>query len=304
MALDFFAGCLGGGAGIVVGHPLDTVKVCLQTQNAQNPKYKNTFHCLRSIFEKQGVRGIYRGMSSPLFGVAGINAIVFGIYGNTLRCMKNPDSLMSHTLAGSFAGFVQSFICCPMELAKTRVQVGGGGKDPWDCLKKIYGRKGVRGVFKGLNVTMLREVPAFGSYFFTYEFLTKRDDELPVSTLSMLMAGGIAGVVSWALVYPIDVIKSRYQIDGVVSSKYTSSYQCFVDSIRTDGVACLFRGLSPALIRAFPVNAVTFTVVTWVMKTLNNVEFETTVKDTECKLGQYADVMIHSTAEYTAFLTL
>lgn len=90
MALDFIAGCIGGNivtmsskqrisetpnrvfligcAGVIVGHPLDTVKVCLQTQDAKNPRYKNTFHCLQSIFAKEGVRGIYKGVTSPLMG--------------------------------------------------------------------------------------------------------------------------------------------------------------------------------------------------------------------------------------------
>lgn len=110
-------------AGVVVGHPLDTVKIRLQTQEARNPLYKGTADCLRSILMKEGIRGIYRGVASPLVGVAGINAIVFGIYGQAQRQMSNADSLKSHALAGGVAGLFQSFICSPMELAKSRLQV-------------------------------------------------------------------------------------------------------------------------------------------------------------------------------------
>jgi len=56
-------------------------------------------------------------------GVAGINAIVFGVYGNTQRCLPNPDSLMSHAYAGTISGFIQSFIASPTELAKSVMQV-------------------------------------------------------------------------------------------------------------------------------------------------------------------------------------
>lgn len=110
-------------AGVAVGHPLDTVKVHLQTQDTKYPKYKGTVDCLRSLLVKNGIKGVYRGVSSPLVGVAGINAIVFGIYGNVQRNMKNPESLSSHAIAGGVAGFFQSFICSPMELAKSRLQV-------------------------------------------------------------------------------------------------------------------------------------------------------------------------------------
>lgn len=110
-------------AGVAVGHPLDTVKVHLQTQDLNNPKYKGTTDCLRSIFMKEGIRGLYKGVTSPLLGVAGINAIVFGVYGNTQRHMSDAESLRSHAIAGGLAGLFQSFICSPIELAKSRLQV-------------------------------------------------------------------------------------------------------------------------------------------------------------------------------------
>lgn len=46
-------------------------------------------------------------MTSPLTGVAAINAITFGVYGNALRQMENPDSVRSVALAGSTAGLMQ-----------------------------------------------------------------------------------------------------------------------------------------------------------------------------------------------------
>lgn len=116
MALDFAAGCLGGCAGVIVGYPFDTVKVHLQTQDYRNPLYKGTLDCFRKIIAKESVRGLYRGMSSPMAGVAAVNAIVFGVYGNVQRRTANPDSLYSHFLAGNAAGLAQSFICSPMEL--------------------------------------------------------------------------------------------------------------------------------------------------------------------------------------------
>lgn len=306
MALDFLAGCLGGCAGIAVGHPLDTVKVCLQTQDSHNPKYRNTFHCLQTIFAKEGIRGVYRGVTSPLLGVAGINAIIFGVYGNAQRCMKNPDSLKSHALAGGAAGFIQSFLCSPMELVKSRMQVGDTSKDPVDCLKKIYRNSGISGVFRGLGLTILREVPAFSTYFFTYEVLTRRNDDLPVSTFSMLIGGGLAGVASWTIVYPVDVLKSRYQIDGITSTKYTSPYDCLLKSVKGEGVSCLFRGLAPTILRAFPVNAVTFTVVTWTMKLCTdiNINISVTVKDTESMIAKSAGAVLMNTVEYAAYAAL
>ena len=71
----------------------------------------------------QQVRGLFKGMSSPMASVAVINAMIFGVYGNVQRRLKEPESLRSHALAGSIAGLVQSFVCSPMELVKTRIQI-------------------------------------------------------------------------------------------------------------------------------------------------------------------------------------
>lgn len=261
--LFLFLGC----AGVIVGHPLDTVKVCLQTQSVNNPKYNGTVDCLRQLIAKEGIRGVYRGMSSPLAGVAAINAIVFGVYGNAQRNLKEPDALSSYCIAGAAAGFSQSFFCSPMELAKSRVQVAGDSNGPLQCLKNIYLTEGYRGIFRGLGITLAREIPAFGSYFITYEYLTRSKDNKPASTLTMLFAGGLAGVVSWAIVYPVDVLKSRIQIDGMTSpAKYLNTMDCLRKSIKSEGYSFLFKGITPTLLRAFPVNAACFVVVTWTMR--------------------------------------
>jgi solute carrier family 25 carnitine/acylcarnitine transporter 20/29 len=60
-------------------------------------------------------------------GVAVVNAIVFGVYGNFQRHLPQPDALSSHLMAGAAAGFAQSFVCSPLELVKTRLQVQQDG---------------------------------------------------------------------------------------------------------------------------------------------------------------------------------
>jgi solute carrier family 25 carnitine/acylcarnitine transporter 20/29 len=90
------------------------------------------------------VSGLYKGISSPLAGVAVVNAIVFGVYGNFQRHLPRPDALSSHFMAGAAAGFVQSFVCCPMELVKSRLQVqqnsvasGCGYSGAKDCFAQV-----------------------------------------------------------------------------------------------------------------------------------------------------------------------
>lgn len=261
-----FLGC----AGVIVGHPFDTIKVHLQTQDARNPMYRGTYHCLKTLVAQNGITGLYRGISSPLAGVAAINAIVFGVYGNVQRRSSDPDSLRSHFFAGALAGFAQSILCSPMELAKTRIQLLGHGS-PLKCIKDIHKSEGLRGVFKGYGITVLREIPGFSSYFVTYEILTRNENNVPVSTIHMLFAGGFAGTVSWVMTYPVDVIKSRLQSDGMQGpAKYKGAVDCLKKSISSEGYGFLTRGLTSTILRAFPMNAACFTVVTWTFRLCSN----------------------------------
>jgi len=282
-SLDFVAGCFGGAAGVLVGHPFDTAKVRLALQSSKNQIYKGTFDCLKSTIQKESVAGLYKGVTSPLYSLAAINAIVFGVQGNVLRRMENPNSLKSHFIAGASAGFLQCGICGPMELAKIRLQSQGEGmrkgtrgvySGTVDCLRKIYQVEGIKGIGQGMNATIMREVPAFGCYFLTYEWLCRKlikEGEYECSTPSLLLAGGLAGCSAWIISYPVDVIKTRIQKDGTLHKrkftyKYSGYSDCIRQSVAADGYRVFGQGLNATLIRAFPTNAATFTVVAWCLR--------------------------------------
>lgn len=87
----------------------------------------------------------------------------------------------------------------------------------------------------------------------------------------MLLAGGFAGMASWFVSYPIDVLKTRVQMDGSDGRRtYEGMVDCYKKSVAREGYKFLFRGLMPTLVRAFPVNAACFTVVTWSMRIMDN----------------------------------
>lgn len=239
----------------------------MQTQNYKNPMYKSTYDCFVKIVKKNSVRGLYRGMSSPMAGVAAVNAIVFGVYGNVQRSASNPNSLLSHFCAGTAAGLVQSVVCSPMELVKTRIQLQTGNqyKSPLDCFLQIRRVEGIRGVFRGLGITAMRDMPGFSSYFVSYELMTR--NSVNPSALHTLLAGGCAGTLSWLFTFPIDVIKSRLQADGMTGPKlYTGIADCVRKGYNAEGIMFFSRGLTSTLIRAFPMNAACFLVVSYVMK--------------------------------------
>merc|ERR1740131_786135 len=112
----------------------------------------------------------------------------------------------------------------------------------------------------------MRDVPAFATYFLSYELAARACTPAggEVTPLGVLMAGGLAGVASWLLTYPVDVIKTRLQCDS--AGQYTGFLQCARASVAAHGYSSLTRGLAPTLLRAFPTNAATFAVVSWTLR--------------------------------------
>ena len=133
------------------------------------------------------------------------------------------------------------------------------------AVKHIVKTGGVRGIYQGLGATIVRNIPSVSFYFGFYEmtrsYLTPvggRVDNLPASKL--LLAGGVGGILYWALNYPCDVIKSTMQGDSIIKSerKYPTIIETTKKLYAEGGLQRFYRGYTPCLIRSVPANAVCF----------------------------------------------
>ncbi|KAI8849734.1 mitochondrial carrier domain-containing protein [Chytridium lagenaria] len=274
---ELFAGCVGGIVQVLTGQPFDTVKVRLQTQP---DKYTNLIDCVKKTYANEGFVGFYKGTLTPLIGIGACVSIQFGALEASKRffALRNPVkdpnalSLSQLYLSGAFSGFANSFLSGPIEHVRTRLQVQAGNaasaayKGPVDFAKKVVGLYGVQGLYKGQGITLLRECHGYGIYFMTYEALIQRTMRVEgkkrneISALTQCGFGAMSGYTLWIMIYPIDVIKSRLQTDSFIKAeqKYKGSLDCARKILAVEGVRGLYRGFLACMLRAGPVNAVTF----------------------------------------------
>eukprot|EP00803_Ostreobium_quekettii_P008881 evm.model.scf_335EXC.7 EVM.evm.TU.scf_335EXC.7 scf_335EXC:36030-41569(-) len=277
---ELFVGVVAGGANVVSGYPFDTVKVRLQ---AEPGAYKGPWHCFRSILRKEGVaRGLYRGLTPPLIGGSletGVNYLVYKRVLDLLKDGASPSSLspLHHVaIAAGTAGVALSFVLGPAELIKCRMQVAVGSQytSPMHCLRFAIQSEGYWGLTRGLGGTLAREVPGNAIFFTSYELLRRtlpgRVEEgqarahlvsLLGDATSAVMCGGIAGIIMWSCVLPLDVAKTRIQTTYPGSTTDVGIAQHLRMMLLSGGVRALYAGLTPTLIRAFPANAAQW--VTW-----------------------------------------
>ncbi|KAL6906344.1 hypothetical protein ACP4OV_003945 [Aristida adscensionis] len=291
VAKDLTAGTVGGAAQLVVGHPFDTIKVKLQSQPTpppgQPPRFAGAVDAVRQTVAVEGPRGLYKGMGAPLATVAAFNAVLFTVRGQMEAVLRSdPGAQLTvgqQVVAGASAGVAVSFLACPTELIKCRLQaqstlstaapaaVAGGGAapaavkygGPMDVARHVLRSEGgARGLFKGLLPTLGREVPGNAAMFGVYEaakrLLAGGEDTSRLGRGSLIAAGGLAGAAFWVAVYPTDVVKSVLQVDDYKNPKYAGAMDAFRKILAADGAKGLYKGFGPAMARSVPANGACF----------------------------------------------
>ncbi|RIB05543.1 mitochondrial carrier domain-containing protein [Gigaspora rosea] len=279
---EVVAGTLAGWAQVVVGHPFDTVKVQLQTNSKQ---YRNGVDCFKIIAKNEAFLGFYRGVASPLMGIGACNAVLFSTYSNFRRLIRGGDttrplSLRETGMAGALTGSVMAFFNTPVELLKVQLQTQKNNpayKGVFDAAAKIYAHRGISGLYHGLPITIMRDIPSFATYFFVYEGIKQiignhnhNGNKNHLSSTELLFSGGIAGIACWIPCYPQDVIKSTMQSN----LNFKSARECFWSLLsyskktNTSVFRLLSNGFGPTMVRAFPANAATFFAYEMALKIL------------------------------------
>ncbi|OVA01247.1 Mitochondrial substrate/solute carrier [Macleaya cordata] len=283
VAKDLTAGTVGGAAQLIVGHPFDTIKVKLQSQPVplpgQVPKYSGAIDAVKQTIRAEGLGGLYKGMGAPLATVAAFNAVLFTVRGQLETFLRSqpgaPLTISQQVLCGAGAGLAVSFLACPTELIKCRLQAQSALADsslsagapkysgPIDVARQVLRSEGgARGLFKGLVPTLAREVPGNAAMFGVYEafkqYLAGGQDTSNLGRSSLIVAGGLAGGSFWISVYPTDVVKSVLQVDDYKNPKYKGSIDAFRKIMASEGIKGLYKGFGPAMARSVPANAACF----------------------------------------------
>ncbi|KAF9227056.1 mitochondrial carrier [Gyrodon lividus] len=279
---DLAAGTAGGIAQVLVGQPFDIVKVRMQT--SAKGTYNGMLHCAGGILKNEGPLAFYKGTLTPLLGIGLCVSIQFGALEYAKRVFAGQNLANGRggdggrmlgggqlIIAGVGAGLANGFVSGPVEHIRIRLQTQSNTNPiyngPFDAIKKISSQHGLAGLFKGQCVTFLREATGYGAYFLVYEKLIQREmtqkgiRREQINPMNAVLYGAAAGYALWAVIYPIDMIKSRMQTDGFTPStgqKYASARDCVRKVWQTEGIGAFTRGLGPTLIRSPFANGATF----------------------------------------------
>jgi len=284
MSADFWASYISGAVCILIGNRLDVSKVRAQASTGTTVPFVAAVP--ESSISVQRFTALFRGAAAPILGYGALNSILFMTYNRSLKLMD--PTIFDYTklagvglgkiwMAGALGGFATFVVSAPSELIKCRAQlVVDGQRSSYAVFKDIWRHGGLRGLYLGGTITSLRDAVGYGWYFWSYE-LTKRlllsrqaDPFVSPTAAEVLISGGTAGVVTWASIYPLDVVKTRLQTQpsiyverqgllpgasAPIRHNQTSS-EVAREIWQNSGLRGFYRGLGVCSLRAFIVNAV------------------------------------------------
>jgi solute carrier family 25 carnitine/acylcarnitine transporter 20/29 len=237
--------------------------------------------CIMRTFRTEGLRGFYKGVSSPLTGVPWMYTLSFGSWGVAQKLVEEapgvPLSIPRIGIAGLLSGFATTVVTTPVELLKVRLQTQYATgtikyRGLLDCALKTYAEEGLRkGLYRGFGATLLRDGPGSLFYYGAYTlvrraFVPAGGTEADVGTLATLFSGGMGGVIAWLTCIQFDAVKNRIQHD--TAGKYKGIADCISKTLAEGGVRSFYLGLGPVIVRAFFADACCFYAFELAMKQL------------------------------------
>ncbi|KAL6717434.1 Mitochondrial dicarboxylate transporter [Lecanora helva] len=249
-----------------VTHPLDLIKVRLQTRTPDGPK--GMFGTFVHILKHDSVLDLYRGLSASLLRQMTYSTTRFGVYSElkeVFTTARSSPSLPSLIAMASTSGFLGGIAGNPADVLNVRMQHDASlppekrrhYRNAVDGLIRVTREEGWRALFRGVGANSMRAVLMTASQLASYdgfkgvllEKMRMRDD-----LTTHFSASFLAGFVATTVCSPVDVIKTR------VMSAHTNEGMLVLlrRTIANEGIGWMFRGWVPSFVRLGPHTIATF----------------------------------------------
>ncbi len=271
---------------------------------------------LRALVRREGLLSLWNGNLTSVIHRFPYSAINFASYEFAKSHLgsgdDNHDSSYIRLTCGAISGAAACISCYPLDIVRTRLTVGastisessGGSKSAVGRKGKILGlllqiieREGILGLYRGMGASLSVAMPNLAIGFTVYGKLKEtmidrrgmfyNRETGHLNSYGALLAGCVSGACSSLVMFPMDVIRKRMQVMGVVPTADTICEETATvsrDKLKTKGMAYharmifahngirgFYRGLASEILKVCPMVAITFCSYELVKDTLNSV---------------------------------
>ncbi|KAF7507553.1 hypothetical protein GJ744_010344 [Endocarpon pusillum] len=250
----------------VVTHPLDLVKVRLQTRSPSDPR--TMLSTFVHVFRKQGFFGLYNGLSAALLRQLTYSTVRFGVYEDLkarFRAAPSPTNprgqapLPQLLLMSGTAGFLGGIAGNPGDVLNVRMQSDFAKppekrwyyKNALDGLIRMIREEGPASITRGIWPNSARALLMTSSQLASYDTFKQTMTQrfaMPDNVGTHFISSLAAGFVATTICSPVDVVKTRIMSAG----GKIGILSLLKETTRREGWIWMFRGWVPSFVRLGP----------------------------------------------------
>lgn len=292
IAFNIIAGGAAGATGALITCPLEVLKTRLQSGNrstlvspfsssvhssashegtsnlrrlASFVRESKTWTALLSIAEKEGIRGLWKGLGPTLVGVIPSRATYFSVYSSTKQYLTaqngHQETPVVHFASAGIAGCTATTLTNPLWMIKTRLQLETQrSSGSFTTAVNIIRREGILNLWQGLSASYLGIFETCLQWviyekmkqLYRQDISADNSDPGPLLLFSFASVSKLVASISW---YPHEVARTRLREEG---HTYRGLFDCFRRMIKEEGPLRLYSGMGVHLLRVVPNSAITF----------------------------------------------
>tara|TARA_B110000977_G_scaffold161144_1_gene205914 strand:- start:7724 stop:8371 length:648 start_codon:yes stop_codon:yes gene_type:complete len=191
------------------------------------------------------------------------------------KIFGDSDSFLVRVVAGATTGAVGSAVFNPIDVVRIRMQVSPVGST-LGVFSQIVKAEGIKGLWRGYGVCMLRAATLSGSQLATYDTVKRslKDDTMFAHTgISTFREGPalhfaaslLSGIVAQTVTQPADTLKTLVMANNSsavdVGKKSPNAVFVAYRLVSQNGLKSLYRGFWPAAARQGPVMVIQMPMV-------------------------------------------
>ncbi|KAG1679639.1 hypothetical protein FOA52_006156 [Chlamydomonas sp. UWO 241] len=263
----------------------------------------------RSVLAREGVWGFWKGNVINVLRTApfkALNFFSFDIYHKKLAEVFHKDGNAARFTAGAAAGVTATIVCFPLDVVRTRLMAQGAGPRYGGMVGTFVGivrHEGLQGLYTGCLPALVGMAPAGSIFYGMFDMLKSRqleliraerraaglDPEQPIhlDALRTMMFGAVSGMCSELVVYPLEVVRRRMQLQSMAAAAARTGIpghqvaplvaaaaaaaagapvargaarvaSTIRDVWRADGLAGFYSGMKPNLLQVLPSSALSY----------------------------------------------
>ncbi|XP_076670249.1 dicarboxylate carrier 1 [Andrena cerasifolii] len=261
----YFGGLSSAGAACVT-HPLDLLKVHLQTH--QEGKI-SVVRLTTSIIQKQGIVALYNGLSASLLRQLTYSTMRFGAYEvgkQTFESSGHSLLFSQKLLLAGVSGAVGGVLGTPGDVINVRMQndiklppeLRRNYKHALDGIVCIVKQEGVHKLFSGCSTATLRaSLMTIGqlSFYDQIKIMLLQSGRFEDNPVTHVVSSVCAGAIATTLTQPLDVLKTRAM--NASPGEFKNLMDLFLYTAKL-GPLAFFKGYVPAFVRLAPHTILTF----------------------------------------------